>query len=123
MHAILESLDRKRSYDKENSNGSMKCTRWSLGGDVGTNPPLLADMGLSLLQDEESTGGPTPTPPTTEVKADNPPPPKVAIHLMLFQPSVFAGSFDHLEIMSLILCNLHHKLACFSNSCSLIECK
>ncbi|XP_045615439.1 S-phase kinase-associated protein 2 isoform X2 [Procambarus clarkii] len=65
----------KRSYDKENSDGNMKCTRWSLGGDVGTNPPLLADMGLSILQDEENTGAPTPTPPTTEVNADKPPPP------------------------------------------------
>ncbi|KAK8744405.1 hypothetical protein OTU49_000778, partial [Cherax quadricarinatus] len=66
---------RKRSYDKENSNNNMKCTRWSLGGDVGTNPPLLADMGLSILQDEEAAGVPTPTPPTTEVNVDNPPPP------------------------------------------------
>ncbi|XP_042208587.1 S-phase kinase-associated protein 2-like [Homarus americanus] len=53
----------------------MKCTRWSLGGDVSTNPPLLADMGLSILQDEESIGGPTPTPPVTQVNEDKPPPP------------------------------------------------
>ncbi|KAG7156322.1 S-phase kinase-associated protein 2-like [Homarus americanus] len=65
----------KRSYDKENSNSNMKCTRWSLGGDVSTNPPLLADMGLSILQDEESIGGPTPTPPVTQVNEDKPPPP------------------------------------------------
>ncbi|XP_027234734.1 S-phase kinase-associated protein 2 isoform X2 [Penaeus vannamei] len=69
---------RKRSYDKENSNSSMKCSKWSLGGDVGTDPPLLADMGLSILQDEEEMTGPTPTPPATEVNTSNPPPaPKV----------------------------------------------
>lgn len=56
----------------------MKCSKWSLGGDVGTDPPLLADMGLSILQDEEEMTGPTPTPPATEVNTSNPPPaPKV----------------------------------------------
>ncbi|XP_045136945.1 S-phase kinase-associated protein 2-like [Portunus trituberculatus] len=45
----------KCRYDKENANTSMKCARWSLGGDVGTNPPLLADMGLAVLQDEEAS--------------------------------------------------------------------
>lgn len=58
----------------------MKCSKWSLGGDVGTDPPLLADMGLSILQDEEEMTGPTPTPPATEVNTSNPPPaPKVRI--------------------------------------------
>ena len=47
-------MDRKCKYDKENANSAMKCTRWSLGGDVSTNPPLLADMGLAVLQDEEA---------------------------------------------------------------------
>ena len=57
-------MDRKCRYDKENANTSMKaCARWSLGGDVGTNPPLLADMGLAVLQDEEaSCHAPSPSP-------------------------------------------------------------
>ncbi|KAK3891774.1 hypothetical protein Pcinc_004353 [Petrolisthes cinctipes] len=57
----------KHSYDKENSsNNNMRCNRWSLGGDVGTNPPLLADMGLSLLQEEEGAAGPSQTPPNSQ---------------------------------------------------------
>lgn len=55
-------IDRKCRYDKENANTSMKCVRWSLGGDVGTNP-TLADMGLAVLQDEEaSCHAPSPSP-------------------------------------------------------------
>ncbi|XP_050726078.1 S-phase kinase-associated protein 2-like [Eriocheir sinensis] len=61
----------KRRYDKENSETAVKCTRWSLGGAVGTDPPLLADMGLAVLQDEEIVAcapsriaTPSPLPPT-----------------------------------------------------------
>lgn len=69
----------KRSYnDKENSGCSTnaKSCRWSLGEDVSTNPPLLADMGLTILQDQEdenTSSQPTPTPPCTEVNITVPP--------------------------------------------------
>lgn len=33
---------------------------------MGTNPPLLAAMGLSVLQEEENMGGPSPTPPNSQ---------------------------------------------------------
>uniref|UniRef100_A0A0P4WCE1 F-box domain-containing protein n=1 Tax=Scylla olivacea TaxID=85551 RepID=A0A0P4WCE1_SCYOL len=53
----------KRRYDKENANTSMKFACWSLGGNVGTDTLLLADMGLAVLQDEEASfHAPSPSP-------------------------------------------------------------
>ncbi|XP_076035199.1 S-phase kinase-associated protein 2-like [Oratosquilla oratoria] len=72
----------KRESDKENQVVSKrKYGRWSLGDDVGNDPPLLADMGLSVLSaDEECQEEAAPTLPVTGSKTVVPPnAPKVQV--------------------------------------------